>query len=246
VTPAFPSIQRLIRALAFGSTLTATTALAGGVPIKLTDLQGRSMLVEVVSCDASTARVVRQPDQQTFTIPLDRLDAPSRKAVDDQLKAGANPADAFEITVDTGKNRKKTGGEDFDDKRVNLSPKITVKNPNLKSDSRDAKVTAIFFGRPVQANSDYYVFRSQSFDLPALQPGGSHILAVDEISQAYDNRGYAQFGARYAGYAVLVHSADGKTIYSVHSVPENIGQTFGEKLLKLQTGKTYNGQLQAK
>jgi len=205
------------------------------------------MLVEVVSCDASTARVVRQPDQQTFTIPLDRLDEPSRKAIDEQLKAGANPAtDAFEIMVDTGKNRKKAGGEDFDDKRVNLSPKITVKNLNLKSDTRDAKVTAIFFGRPVQANSDYYVFRSQSFDLPALHPGGSHILEVAEISQAYDNRGYAQFGARYAGYAVLVHSADGKTIYSVHSIPENFGKAFGEKLLKLQTGRTYNGQLQAK
>jgi hypothetical protein len=226
--------------------LTVTAALAGGAPIKLTDLQGRSMLVEIVSCDASAVRVVRQPDQQTFTIPLDRLDAPSRKAVDDQLKAGANAAEAFEITVDTGKNRKKAGGEDFDDKRVNLSPKITVKNLNLKSDTQAAKVTAVFFGRPVQANSDYYVFRSQSFDLPTLQPGGSHLLTVEEISQAYDNRGYAQFGARYAGYAVLVHSADGKTIYSVHSVPENFGQTFGQKLLTLQTGRTYNGQLNAK
>jgi hypothetical protein len=212
----------------------------------LVDMQGREMTVRLISSDGTTVRVTRQTDQQTFSIPLDRLNAASRQAVRAWADKGGSLTETFEIAVDTGKTRKTTNREGFDDKRVNLSPRVTITNPHLVMEAREAKVTAVFLGRPVNSNSDVYVFRSQNFDLPRLKPGTAHVLEVAEISQAYDNRGYAQFGARYTGYAVLIHSADGKTIYGAKSIPESLATKFGPELLKLQTDKTYDDKLGAK
>lgn len=210
--------------------------------MKITDTGGREMTVRLLSSDGTTVRVLRDSDGQTFALPLSRLNPASQAAIKTWLEKGGGLSQKFEITVDTGKNRKKMGGEDFDDKRVNLSPKITVKNANLDSEAQDGKVTVLILGRPVQSNDDLYVLGAQSFDLARLKPGASSLFEMKEISQAYDNRGYAQFGSRYLGYVVLVHSPDGKTLYDTQAVPEALRQ-HGLNLLKLKSGLTYDKNL---
>lgn len=200
------------------------------------------MMVRLLSSDGTSVRVIRDSDGQTFALPLSRLNAESQTAIKTWLEKGGGLSQKFEITVDTGKNRKKMGGEDFDDKRVNLSPKITVKNPNLDAEAQNGKVTVLIFGRPVQSNDDLHVLGAQNFELTRLKPGASTLFEMKEISQAYDNRGYAQFGSRYLGYVVLIHSPDGKTLYDSQAVPDALGQ-HGLTLLKLRSGLTYDKNL---
>lgn len=68
----------------------------------------------------------------------------------------------------------------------------------------------LFPGRPVDSSTDLYVFKKQQFDLELLKPMESAGFRVDEISHAYDSRGFAKFGSRYLGYAVIVHDATGE------------------------------------
>jgi hypothetical protein len=217
-------------------------AVAASEPMKIADTAGREMSVRLLSSDGTTVRVIRDSDGQTFALPLSRLNAASQAAVKTWLEKGGGLSQKFEIEVDTGKNRRKTGGEDFDDKRVNLSPKITVKNPNLDAEAQNGKVTVLIFGRPVQSNDDLQILGAQNFELARLKPGASSLFEMKEISQAYDNRGYAQFGSRYLGYVVLIHSPDGKTLYDFQAVPDSLGQ-HGLKLLKLKSGLTYDNNL---
>jgi hypothetical protein len=215
---------------------------AASEPMKIADTTGREMSVRLLSSDGTTVRVAREPDGQTFALPLSRLNAASQTAIKTWVQQGGGLAQKFEIEMDTGKNRRKTGGEDFDDKRVNLSPKITVKNPDLQAESQNGKTTVLIFGRPVQSNDDLQILGGQTFELPRLKPGTSTLFEMKEISQAYDNRGYAQFGARYLGYVVLIHSPDGKTLYDSKAVPESLAQ-HGLNLLKLKQGLTYDKNL---
>lgn len=210
--------------------------------MKIADTGGREMTVRLLSSDGTTVRVLRDSDGQTFALPLSRLNTASQAAIKSWLEQGGGLSQKFEITVDTGKNAKKMGGEDFDDKRVNLSPKVTVKNPNMDADTQNGKVTVLIFGRPVQSNDDLHVLGAQNFDLARLKPGTSSLFEMKEISQAYDNRGYAQFGSRYLGYVVLIHSPDGKTLYDFQAVPDALG-THGLNLLKLKSGLTYDKNL---
>jgi hypothetical protein len=200
------------------------------------------MSVRLLSSDGTTVRVAREPDGQAFALPLSRLNPASQAAVQNWLKQGGGLSQKFQIEMDTGKNRRKTGGEDFDDKRVNLSPKITVTNPDLAAESQNGKATVLILGRPVQSNDDLQVLGTQTFELPRLKPGSSTSFEMKEISQAYDNRGYAQFGARYLGYVVLIHSPDGKTLYDSKAVPETL-QNHGLNLLKLKPELTYDKNL---
>ena len=40
------------------------------------------------------------------------------------MEKGGNFRENYEISVETGKTRRKDGSEDFDDKRVNLTPTV--------------------------------------------------------------------------------------------------------------------------
>lgn len=241
ISPSYLSRSRLlfhILLFALGFDL----AVAASDPMKIADTEGREMSVRLLSSDGTTVRVIRDSDGQTFALPLSRLNPASQAAIKTWLEKGGGLSQKFEISVDTGKNRRKTGGEDFDDKRVNLSPKITVKNPNLDTEAQNGKVTVLIFGRPVQSNDDLQILGAQNFELARLKPGDSSLFEMKEISQAYDNRGYAQFGSRYLGYVVLIHSPDGKTLYDFQAVPDALGQ-HGLKLLKLKSGLTYGKNL---
>jgi len=214
--------------------------------LEITDLQGRKMNARLVSSDGQMVNIARDGDQKKFALPMTQLDGTTQRLVFDWIEKGGSLLETYEVNVDTGKTRKKDGSEDFDDKRVNLKPVVTVKNPDAKYESRNADMTVIFIGRPVQSNSDIFILKSQLFEIPKLKPLTSVEFKMDEISQAYDNRGYAQFGARYVGYAILIHDAAGEKIYFSRSVPAGPILDHGKKLLDLKTGMTYDRDLTPK
>jgi len=209
----------------------------------LRDSSGTALTARLISCDGTSLTITRESDKKTFTLPLARLDEASQASVKSWMSEGGNLAEKFEITVDTGKTRKKTGAEDFDDKRINLEPFVTLKNPATSMSTRDGKVTVLILGRPVHDTSAIYVFKKASFDLPKLAPLGTQSFTVGNISSAYDDRGYAQFGARYLGYVVLVHDHNGKVLYDSISVPAPFIATYRLSLLKLAEKRVYDKDL---
>jgi hypothetical protein len=229
--------------LALIPALTAFQHVAASEALLLTDRNGATLSAKPLSCDGKTLTIIRDTDRKKFSIPLERLDAASQDRVQTWMaKAALEPRD-FEITVVTNKNSRKTGMEDFDDKRVNLDPVVTIRNPEPRVSSPAAKVSVLFLGRPVSDPSGFVIIRKSTFDLPDLGPHESEEFKVGKISLAYDNRGYAQFGARYCGYVILIHDTDAERIIDSTSVPAGLDEKFGLRFLQLKTNVAYNRDL---
>ena len=217
--------------------------LAENVPVELTDLQGRKLTARLISSDGVNVMVSRDAAVPPVVIQLKNLSEDSRKVVSEWVEKGGNLRESYDITVETGKTRKKDGSEDFDDKRVNLSPTVIIKNLDPNFPTRDGKVTVLFLGRPVDSSTDLFVFRKQQYELPKLDPLASKAYMVEAISQSYDSRGLAKFGSRYLGYVVLVHDEAGEKIIFTKSVPAAVGDNYGKKLLSLKADKAYDKDL---
>jgi hypothetical protein len=217
-----------------------SVSLLKGDVVSLESTKGSRLEAEQISCDGTSFTIARVSDGKTFSLPLDRLTQSSQDAVKAWQSKGGGLNEKFGIEVATGKTRRKNGTEDYDDKRVNLDPIITISNPEVKVSSREAKVTALFLGRPVADNGALYVFKKETFDLPSLAPTGVHDIRFGKISASYDSRGYAKFGARYIGYVVIVHDKEGKRVYSSSSVPTSLVNGAEFKFLKLEAKKNYD------
>jgi hypothetical protein len=215
-------------------------ASAESEPVTLMDKGGATLKVRLVSCEGNNLAVIRQSDGKSFTIPLDRLDTASAETVKSWIAKGGNLATKYEFSVETGKNRRTTGTEDFDDKRVNLDPVITVRNPHATLSSSEAKVTVLFLGRPVANSSWLFVISKNTFDLPKLAPLTSQNFPVGPITCAYDDRGFAKFGARYLGYAIVVHDAAGKKVFDSNSVPAAVIDGRELQFINLKKSTTYD------
>ncbi len=211
--------------------------------IDITDTKGRSFAADLVACDGKTIEICRKSDSKKFTLPLSSLDEKTNTSVKTWMKKGGNLSRTFEVAVNTGKTSRTTIGEDFDDKRVNLSPVVTVKNPNSSRKTAPLEITVLFFGRPVDSTTDIHVFRKQTFELPEIEPLGTKDFPVEAISKPFDNRGYAKFGARYLGYAWIIHDSSKKDIVASTSVPSTISSKHGETVLKLEAETTYTKDL---
>jgi hypothetical protein len=209
-------------------------------PVTLMDKGGATLKVRLVSCEGPNLTVIRQTDGKSFTIPLERLDAASAETVKSWIAKGGNLATKYEFSVETGKNRRTTGTEDFDDKRVNLDPVITVRNPNTTLSSSEAKLTVLFLGRPVANSSWIFVISKNTFDLPKLAPLTSQNFPVGPITCAYDDRGFAKFGSRYLGYAIIVHDAAGKKVFDSTSVPAAVLDGRELQFINLKKGTSYD------
>jgi len=223
--------------------LPATFCFAASEPVDLVDKNGTKLTARLISSDGKSIKVRRESDKKDFTIPLERLDEATSKMVKKWHDEGGNLSEIFEINFSSQKNRKNTGADDFDDKRVNMEPTITLKNPDILKSTIGATVSVVIFGRPIMDTNQYHVFKAESFELKKMDPLASEELQVSNISAPYDDTGFAKFGARYLGYAVLIHNEEKTTLYSCKSVPSTLLKNFGIKLLKLQTGQNYTKDL---
>lgn len=219
------------------------TSAATAEVVTLENTSGSKLTVKLVSCDGTNLTVVRLSDDKSFFIPLSKLTEGSKDAVKAWQDKGGGLIENFSINVVTGKNRRTTARDDFDDKRVNLDPVVTVSNPDTKIASREAKVTVLFLGRPVADNSAIHVFKKSTFDLPSLQAGEKRDFKIGKITSAYDNRGYAKFGSRYLGYVVLVHDPEGGTLFTSKAVPTTLVSASALNYLNLETKKIYDKNL---
>ncbi|MBB5352483.1 hypothetical protein HNR46_002729 [Haloferula luteola] len=209
-------------------------------PLMLTDKSGTTIEVQVEACDGVNVEVTRVSDRKTFTIPMNRLDQESVVRLQEWQARGGGLIKTFGIEVNTGKSNGTKSGDDFDDKRVNLDPVVALSNPHNSMNTCACKMTVVFYGRPVVDRSAMHIFKTITFEIPEIPPGKTQEFKVGKISAAYDNRGYSKFGARYAGYVVVLHDGPGTTWFSTRSVPSSLVTGNELAFLKVQTGKDYD------
>lgn len=223
--------------------LAAATGLSEAKEVTLRNKDGKSLAVKLITLDGDKLTVLRGSDKKQFALSLAQLDEASRAEVDAWIKGGGGLSEQFELDVQSGKTNRKAGTEDFDDKNVNIEPVVTVKNPNANVPTRAAKVTALILGRPVNARGAYYVFNTETFNLPSIPGAQTAEIKLKKVSRNYDDRGNAQFGARYLGWVVLVHDAEDDRILQIQSVPGPLAEKFGRQFLKLQPDQAYDENL---
>lgn len=213
--------------------------------IELTDTQGRSFKASLISANEKSVDVVRSSDRRRFTLALSDLSDETSTAIDNWIKEGGHLSQIYEVSLNTGKTARTTGREDFDDKRVNLEPVVTIGNPSPSQETKALQITVWFFGRPVDSTSNIYVFSRETLDIPQIAPQSSRSLELKRISKSYDNRGYAQHGSRYLGYAWIIHNKDESEIINANSVPSSLTSKYGSQILQLKADSTYTKDLVA-
>ncbi len=220
-------------------------SFAESEPVELVDKGGTSLTARLISSDGKILKVLRESDKKSFSLPLERLDDASSKRVQEWIDAGGNLSEVFEIDFASQRNRKNTGADDFDDKRVNMEPTISLKNPHAANATQEGVMTVIILGRPILNTSNLYVFKTESFDLKKLQPLATEVFQMESFSSPYDDRGYAKFGARYLGYVVMIHNKERTNIFSSKSVPDALVKNWGLKLLGFTEKMCYTKDLKA-
>lgn len=213
--------------------------------MEIVDTKGRSFSATLTGADSKSVDVVRSSDRKRFTLPLADLSEETRTAIAAWVEEGGHLSQIYEVSLNTGKTARTTGREDFDDKRVNLEPTVTIQNPSPSQETMSNKITVWFFGRPVDSMSDIYIFSRETLVIPKIAPQSSRDLELKRISKSYDNRGYAQHGSRYLGYAWIIHNDDETEIIDANSVPSSLTSKYGSGILRLKADSTYTKELVA-
>ena len=211
--------------------------------IDVTNKDGQTISARLVRYDGKDVVIFRVSDSKTFTIPIDTLDDKTRTKIELWIKKGGNLVEDYDVSVKTGKSLRTTGVDDFDDKRVNLKPVVSVKNPHSTMESKSTQITILFLGRPVNSRTSIYVFRTQTFDIPKLEALGSKDFRVNPISKPYDNRGYAKFGSRYMGYVWVIHNKLKTEFVASGSVPSSLTDKALLNFLEMKSGRYYSKDL---
>jgi hypothetical protein len=211
--------------------------------VVLRNKDGKSLTARLVSITGDKLDVMRESDKKHFTLDLTQLDDASRNKVAEWVKAGGNQSERYEIEFSSGKSGKRSPYEDYDDRLVSMEPIVVVKNPDIKVPSKAAKVTALVLGRPIMESGAYYVFSSETFDLPVLEGGNQKALPMKKFSYTYDSRGGAKYGSRYLGWVVIVHDPEDNRIIHCQSVPTTLVGKFNAKFLTLGPQRYYDKNL---
>ncbi len=173
---------------------------------------------------------------------LDKLDEASQERIKKWKEAGGGASVSFEVKFVSGKRNGRSPDEDYDDRRLKLKPAVTISNTDRVARTKAAKVTVLILGRPVLDRSSYAVLGREDFSLAVMAPLEKRVFKLKSITTEYDNKGYAKYGSKYLGYAVLIHEDDCQVLFSKSS-PTSLAKNFGAMLLELEKGSRYNKRL---
>ena len=234
---------RFVTLIASIFVLVAASGRLEAKEVTLTNKDGKSITVRMITSQDDKLTVLRSSDKKQFDISIAQLDDASRAEVDAWIKAGGGLSEEFEVEVSSGKRQRSTGEYYSDEKRVDIEPLVVIKNPRANIRTRTVKVTVLILGRPVVLRNAYHVFSMRSFDLPSLDGGKEGLLQMDRISHVFDDSGSYKRGARYYGWVVVIHDPEDGRIIHCRSIPEPLSGKFGTQFLKLDAGKTYDDNL---
>lgn len=224
-------------------TLSALSGLLQAKDVLLRNKDGKSMIARLVTITGDRVTVVRDSDKKQFTLDLGQLDDASRGKVNEWVEAGGNLSERFVVEFSSGKSGKNSTYAYDGERTVSMEPVIVVKNPEVNVPTKAAAVTAVILGRPTKEGSAYYVFSTETFDLPSLEGGKQQSFLMNQFRHTYDDRGSYKYGSRYLGWVVLIHDPEDSRVMHSQSVPATLAGKFGGKFLTLTAKKTYDADL---
>jgi hypothetical protein len=238
-----PRISPFLRLAAW---VVAFYSLVNGLHAKevlLRNKDGKSFTARLVHISGDKLTVVRESDKKQFVLKVAQLDESSQARVTEWEQSGGNLSEKYEIGVSTSKSNKLDQDEQYDDRVISLEPRIVIKNPDLSLATKNANVTVLFLGRPVNHRGGFYVFSNESFELPKLESGKEFAHQMKKFRHSYDDRGYSKYGARYLGWVLFLQDEKDKRIIFAKSVPGSLTEKFSTQFQSLRENTYYDDKL---
>ena len=237
-----PMLMQLIRISVLA--LFIMSGMMQAKEVVLRNKDGKSLTVRLVSITGEKLAVMRESDKKQFTLDVTQLDDASRGKVDEWVKSGGHLSERYSVEFSSGKAGRNSAYEYDDERTVVMEPVIVVKNPDVNLPTKAAKVTALVLGRPLSDRGAYFVFSTETFDLPSLEGGKQSSFLMKKFRHTYDDRGAYKYGSRYLGWVVLIHDSEDKRILHGQSVPTPLAAKFGARLLDLTAESYYDSELE--
>lgn len=228
--------------------------VSSATEVEVTDVKGRSMVVEVISYTGSNGKVrIKRSDGQIFDVSLDIFDSASQKViVENAPKARAD----LLIRVSVGKRRKAQGDSAYMvDQTVTAS--FTVENESREIDFSGGEAILFLIGRQTRRYSedaaDYGKVLSKQTFMIAVAAGEETEIEAKPIVTSYDSdRDFTNVGGfEYYGYLLVLKDDERE----VHTVETSIGAlkkdveedpSMGVKLAELANGALVEKNLKAR
>ncbi|MGJ8671475.1 MAG: hypothetical protein ACSHX2_00860 [Rubritalea sp.] len=217
--------------------------LSAEEPVTLTNKSGKSLKAYLIAADSKNVTVkVADSRGQEFTLPLKSLSAASVKKIKAWKTKGGGLSADYEISFKSGKVSAHSKNEDYDDRTLKLTPEATLKNTDYRLKTGKQQVTLLLFGKSVTDSRAYYVFLNETKSIGEIESLEELLVKFSDVRIDYDDRGYAKYGSRYHGYAVLVHDGKG-ALLAIKTVPSTL-EKHGLDLLKLKARGYYDRSMQ--
>ncbi len=195
-----------------GLLLGPAVALAD-VEMTVMDLQGRTIMIELVSADDTTVTFRRKGDARQFTLPLDQLDAESKTRIMDEAKALPMVLPSIVPEVVIGKRRQKT--DSYYMVRQTITCAVKLRNADQQVALPRLTARVLFFGQNQKTPDAHIVLSVQEFPVE-LKPGESSATELKAFSTSYDsdNKGVGNIGGyQYSGYLLVFLSENGEVLF---------------------------------
>ena len=215
---------------------------ASPTSVSLTNIAGRTIEVQLLKATGTEVEFRISGGRKKHTLKLSDLDQASRTKIQKWQSDGGGSSTDLDITFTSGKSSRVSKREQYDDKTLRLRPTVTIKNSDNLASTRKLSMTLLLLGRPVLDSSLYYVFSKDVKTTDKIAPGDSFFTECSDVKVEYDNKGSAQFGAKYYGYVIMVQDPDGVIVAS-KSIPSSLFTKHGKKLLELQPKQCYTRDL---
>ena len=209
---------------------------------------GREIVVTILSVTGDEVSFRRDGAEKVYTLPLSKLSDESVSMLEEwepSAEAKAIPAYTkdtlpnLNITFSAGKSNRISKKERFDDRTEIIKPVVTIENRDLKTDFVGVKMTVVTFARGLVDSTSIKVLTKNSFDvdIKALEKAS---YRCSQASSEYDKQGYAKYGHKYQGYAVVITDKNGNIILTKGTPPRY--EAIPELVLKVTAGKLYESK----
>lgn len=208
-----------------------------GEEVMLRDKTGKALMVRLINITEGSVKVLLLSNGKKYDIPLNKLEEESLQRVRLWREKGGHLSSKFKVSYVSGKKDRKDKVESYDDRHLFIEPKISLENDAVKiKATKPVKMHVCILGKPVLDRKKVYIIAKESFDIPSIPHLGSHSIKLREIELKYDDKGYAQYGRKYIGYAIFLLSGDAVIYFKC--TPSYLESKLGLKLLESRQGDT--------
>lgn len=185
--------------------------LLAGPTISLSNKDGVSFEAEILALDKKETTVRRTSDQRVFVVPLNTLNASTRKLLRKNADLITDVHPDYELDVIIGKRRKKEG---FYMSRQTVTCKVNIENSSRELDSPGFKMRVLLIGQDQKDTDSFMILTAQDFKgSPSKNATATFQLNPVTTSYDSDNKGYGNVGGfKYEDYILILTDLDNRLI----------------------------------